>query len=62
MLNTYNVIVISKVKHPGVNAAMAQKFRDYLTSPEVQAKISQYGQDKVGQPLFLASAPALVHA
>jgi tungstate transport system substrate-binding protein len=62
MLNTYNVIVVSKVKHPGVNAAMAQKFRDYLTSPEVQAKISQYGQDKVGQPLFMASQPVAAAA
>jgi len=60
MLNTYDVIVVSKAKHPGVNAAMAQKFRDYLISPEVQTKIDKYGMDTVGQPLFTASKPVAV--
>jgi tungstate transport system substrate-binding protein len=59
MINKYDVIVVSKAMHPGVNAAMAQKFLDYLTSPETQAKISQYGQDTVGQPLFMAGQPAV---
>jgi tungstate transport system substrate-binding protein len=61
MLNTYDVIVVSKEKHPGVNSALAQKFLDYLTSPETQAKIGQYGMNTVGQPLFMAatSPPAM---
>jgi hypothetical protein len=41
---------------------MVQKFRDYLHSPEFQKSISQYGQDTLGQALFIASGPALVHA
>jgi tungstate transport system substrate-binding protein len=59
MLNTYNIIVVSKEKHPGVNSAMAQKFLEYMTSPEVRAKISQFGQDTVGQPLFMTGQPAM---
>ncbi|OPY27178.1 MAG: PBP superfamily domain protein [Methanocella sp. PtaU1.Bin125] len=58
MLNTYNIIAVSKEKHPGVNSAMAQKFLEYMTSPEAQAKISQYGQQTVGQPLFMTGPPA----
>jgi tungstate transport system substrate-binding protein len=57
MLNTYDVIVISEEKHPGVNAALAQKFLDYMTRPETQAKIRQYGEETVGQPLFMTGQP-----
>ena len=53
LLNPYGVILVNPAKHPGVNAALAEQFAAWLTSPEVQAKIGVYGQDKFGQALFV---------
>jgi tungstate transport system substrate-binding protein len=56
LLNPYGVIPVNPEKHPGVNFELATKFADWMTSPDVQRLIGEYGQDKYGQPLFYASA------
>jgi tungstate transport system substrate-binding protein len=52
LLNPYGVMAVNPAKHPGVNAALAQKFIDWLLSPATQQVIGAYGQDKFDQPLF----------
>jgi tungstate transport system substrate-binding protein len=54
--NIYHVMVVNPQKHPGVNAQGATAFADYLTSPETQAIIGDYGKDQFGQPLFFPDA------
>lgn len=56
--NTYGVIPLSAEKHPGVNAALAEQFADWITSPAVQEAIGAFGQERYGQPLFYPSAGA----
>ena len=56
LLNPYGVLPVNPEKHPNVNAALAQKFVDWILSPEVQKMIGDYGVDKFGQPLFYANA------
>ena len=57
LLNPYGVIPVNPDKHPGINAALAEQFAAWITSPETQAKIGAYGKDKFGQPLFYAGVP-----
>ena len=50
--NVYHVIVVSPEKHPGVHVEGARAFADFLTAPETQEIIANYGVEKFGQPLF----------
>ncbi|NOZ27742.1 MAG: solute-binding protein [Chloroflexi bacterium] len=52
LFNPYGVIPVNPEKHPGVNYDLAVKFVEWLTSVETQEKISQFGLDRFGQPLF----------
>ncbi len=56
LLNPYGVIPVNPAKHPNVNAALAEKFAAWLTSPETQKWIGEFGKDKYGQALFYPSA------
>ncbi len=56
LLNPYGVLPVNPEKHSNVNAELAQKFVDWILSPEVQKMIGEYGADKYGQPLFYANA------
>lgn len=58
LFNPYGVIAVNPEKHPTVNAAGAQAFIEWLTSVETQKLISQYGQDKFGQSLFVPDSAA----
>ena len=58
LLNRYGVIQVNPDKHPGVNAELAARFVDWLTSVETQQLIADYGQDKYGQPLFFPESAA----
>ncbi len=54
LFNQYGVMLISPVKHPHVKAAAAQKFIDWVVSPQGQAVIAQY---KIGgEQLFFPNA------
>ncbi len=56
LLNPYGVLAVNPETHPNVKADLANKFVEWLTSPETQALIGGYGVDKFGQPLFYPSA------
>jgi len=49
-------MAVDPAAHPGVNAALAEKFVAWLRSPETQQKIGQFGVRQFGQPLFFPSA------
>jgi|WetSurMetagenome_2_1015567.scaffolds.fasta_scaffold72631_2 tungstate transport system substrate-binding protein len=54
--NPYGVIAVSAEKHPGVQAALAQQFVEWITSPATQKAIGDFGRAKFGQPLFYPDA------
>jgi tungstate transport system substrate-binding protein len=53
LLNSYHVIV---VKGEGVNRECAQRFSEWITSPDVQREIGRFGVKRYGEPLFAADA------
>lgn len=52
LFNPYGIMAVNPKVHPHVNYTLAKKFIDYMISYEVQQKISEFGTDKYGQPLF----------
>jgi len=56
LLNIYHVITVNPDKFPNINLEGAKAFTDFITSPEGQEIIAQFGVDKYGQPLFFADA------
>ena len=54
MFNQYGVILVNPEAHPHVKADMAQRFIDWLLSPEGLAAIADYQVD--GQQLFFPNA------
>lgn len=56
LLNPYGVIPVNPATHPGVNFELATQFAQWITSPETQAMISEYGKEKFGQSLFYPNA------
>ncbi|MHB9032554.1 MAG: ABC transporter substrate-binding protein [Anaerolineae bacterium] len=58
LLNPYGVITVNPAKNPGIQGDMATKFLEWIISEPIQEKISQFGVDKFGSPLFFPnSAP-----
>lgn len=55
LLNPYGVMAVDPVKHPGVNSNMALNFVKWITMPETQKLISEFGVAKFGQPLFYSN-------
>jgi len=56
LLNVYHVITVNPEKWPKINLAGAKAFADYVTSPEGQKLIAEFGIEKYGQPLFFPDA------
>lgn len=56
LLNIYHVISVNPTRWPKVNQQGARALADYLTSPEGQQLIGQFGVDKYGQQLFVPDA------
>jgi tungstate transport system substrate-binding protein len=54
LFNQYGVMIVSPAKYPHVKAAEAQKFIDWVTSPEGQSTIASYRIG--GQQLFFPNA------
>lgn len=54
--NPYGVIPVNPERHEGIQAALAEEFAAWLTSPETQAMIGEYGTERFGQPLFYPAA------
>ena len=58
LLNVYSVIAVNPEKNPKVNYEMAQNMVNFLTAPEIQKLIGNYGTRKYGMPLFNPCAGA----
>ena len=52
LLNVYSAIAINPEKHPKTNIEMANNLISFLTSPEVQKFIGNYGLKEYGIQLF----------
>ena len=58
LLNVYSVIAVNPQKVSTVNSEMASNLVDFLTSPEIQKLIGEYGVKEYGLPLFIPCAGA----
>ena len=58
LLNVYSVIVVNPEKHPETKIEMANNLIDFLTSPEIQKLIGDYGVKDYGMQLFTPCAGA----
>jgi len=56
LLNVYHVITVNVEKWPKVNYDGANAFLEFMTAPDTQEVIGQFGVDKYGQPLFYPDA------
>ncbi|MCL6430657.1 MAG: substrate-binding domain-containing protein [Anaerolineae bacterium] len=56
--NPYGVIAVNPAKHPRVNAELARRFQEWLTSIETQERIAGFGQEAYGRPLFIPDSEA----
>src|SRR5919106_2899866 len=56
LLNVYHVITVNPEKHPSVNIEGARAFADFITSPEGQTMIAEFGVKEYGAPFFFPDA------
>ena len=56
LLNVYHVIVVNPERHDGLNTEGARAFRAFLLEPATQERISAFGVDTWGEPLFTGDA------
>ncbi|MBI4801492.1 MAG: substrate-binding domain-containing protein [Elusimicrobia bacterium] len=57
LLNRYSLILVNPEKFPGVNAAGARAFFDFLLSKKTRKIAGKYGVEKYGRPLFIYDYP-----
>jgi tungstate transport system substrate-binding protein len=58
LLNVYSVIAGNPETNPKVNYEMASNLVSFLTSPEIQELIGNYGSEEYGLALFTPCAGA----
>ena len=58
LLNVYSAIAINPEKHPKTNIEMSTNLINFLTSPDIQELIGNYGVQKYGMQLFIPCAGA----
>ncbi len=58
LINRYSVIGVNPKKHPHVRAEAAQRFADFLRSPQTQRRIADFGKQQYGQALFFVGEPS----
>jgi tungstate transport system substrate-binding protein len=58
LLNVYSAIACDPGQNPKVNLEMADNLIDFLTSPEIQELIGDYGVEEYGMTLFNPCAGA----
>jgi tungstate transport system substrate-binding protein len=56
LFNPYGIIAVNPAKHPQVNYVLAMAYIGWVTSPEGQKIIREFGKEKFGQPLFIPVA------
>ncbi len=54
--NPYGIIQVNPAQHAGINSELATAFVEWITSPDVQQHIGEFGKDQFGQPLFYPQA------
>ena len=59
LLNRYSAIAVNPAKNPNVNEVEADKFINWLISPEGKQLVADYGVDKYGKGLFTPLTPEL---
>ena len=58
LLNVYSAIAVNPEENPKTNIDMANNLINFLTSPEIQALIGNYGVEEYGIQLFTPCAGA----
>jgi tungstate transport system substrate-binding protein len=56
LLNIYHVLTVNPDKFPKVNIEGAKAFSDFITSPQGQQIIAEFGVEQYGEPLFTPDA------
>lgn len=56
LLNPYGVIAVNPAKFPKVHYVEAMLFIGWITSPDVQKMIGEFGKDRYGQAMFVPLA------
>ena len=56
LLNVYHVLTVNSEKWQSVNLEGAKAFADFITSPDGQKIIAEFGVEEYGQPLFFPDA------
>lgn len=56
LFNPYGVIAVNPDKGAHIQADLANRFIDWLISPETQARIGEFGVAEFGSPLFVPDA------
>jgi tungstate transport system substrate-binding protein len=56
LFNPYGIIAVNPAKHPHVNYVLAMAYIGWVTSPEGQKIIREFGKERFGQPLFIPAA------
>lgn len=56
LLNVYHVITVNPLKWPKTNYDGALAFAQFMTDPEIQDLIGEFGREKFGEPLFVPDA------
>jgi len=57
LLNRYSAIAVNPAKNPNVNVVQADRFINWLLSPEGRTVVGTYGVDQYGKPLFMPLIP-----
>jgi len=50
--NRYEATAVNPEKHSNINYDLAREFIGYITSPEGQRIIEDFGKDEYGEPLY----------
>ena len=53
LMNVYHVIELNPAGHPRMNVAGGTAFADFAVSDEVQRLLAHFGEDRLGEPMFV---------
>jgi tungstate transport system substrate-binding protein len=56
LFNPYGIMAVNPARHPHVNYVLAMAYIGWVTSPQGQKIIREFGKEKFGQPLFIPVA------
>jgi len=62
LLNRYSAIAVNPAKNPNVNVVQADRFINWLISPEGMKIVGDYGQATYGKSLFTPLTPTVCNA